>query len=251
MKILACYSIKGGVGKTASAVNLAYWAAQSGYRTLLLDLDAQGASSFYFRIRADSPKNWGKRLLTAYGQVLDQVKESDFANLDLVPAHLSFRNFDILLEELGKRKKRLRQALKGLRNQYDLIILDCPPTISSLAENIFHAADIVLVPVIPTTLSERTFEQLMKFFKQEEFSRKKLAPFFTMVDSRKTLHRETAIALRRQYRHFLRQAIPYSSDVEKMGQYRAPIDLFARGRLANRAYLALWREVEGLIRENG
>jgi len=248
MKILACYSIKGGVGKTASAVNLAYWAARSGYRTLLLDLDSQGASSYYFRVKADSSKNWGKRLLQAYGNILKQVKESDFQNLDLIPAHLSFRNFDILLQEIGKRKKRLRQALKGLKKEYDLVILDCPPTISSLAENIFYAADIILVPIIPTTLSERTFDQLQQFFKQEEFSRKKLAPFFTLVDNRKLLHRETAEKMRLSHKNILNQVIPYSSDVEKMGKYRTPIDLFARGRLANRAYYQLWREVETFVK---
>jgi len=247
MKVIACYSIKGGVGKTASAVNLAYWAAKSGYRTLLLDLDSQGASSFYFRVKPQKKKDWGKRILKAYGEILDLVKESDYKNLDVIPAHLSFRNFDILLEEIRKRKNRLKLALKALKKEYDLIFLDCPPTISRLAENIFNAADIVLVPVIPTTLSERTFEQLLEFFKQQDYSSKKLIPFFTMADGRKQLHRETAIAMRKRYKHFLKYAIPYSTDVEKMGKYRAPIDIYARGRLANKSYLAVWKELEALL----
>ena len=250
MKILACYSMKGGVGKTATAVNIAYWAAKSGYRTLLIDLDPQGASSFYFRVKSSLKKNWGSRFFKAYGQILKQIKSSDFDNLDLIPAHLSFRNFDILLEQISKRKNRMRQALKGLKKEYDLIILDCPPTISHLAENIFAAANIVLVPVIPTTLSERTFDQLTQFFKKEEYSRKKLIPFFTMVDGRKQLHHRTAIAMRKRYKRFLRNAIPYSTDVEKMGKYRAPIDIFARGKQANKAYLALWMEIDRVLKES-
>jgi len=250
MKILACYSIKGGVGKSATAVNLAYWAAKAGYRTLLLDLDSQGASSFYFRVKPPVQKNWGKRFLQAYGQIIKQIKESDYPGLDVIPAHLSFRNFDILLDELGKRKKRLSQALKGLKKEYDLVILDCPPTISRLAENIFNAADIVLVPVIPTTLSERTFEQLLKFFKQQDFNRSKLIPFFTMVDARKQLHHEIAIGMRKNYKHFLRNAIPHATDVEKMGKYRAPIDTFAHNSQANRAYIALWQELEQHLKES-
>lgn len=244
MKILACYSMKGGVGKTASAVNIAYWAAKSGYRTLLIDLDPQGASSFYFRVKPSSKKNWGGRFFKAYEQVLKQIKASDFDHLDIIPAHLSFRHFDILLGQISKRKNRMRQALKGLKKEYDLIILDCPPTISQLAENIFNAADLVLVPVIPTTLSERTFDQLTKFFIQEDYNRKKLVPFFTMVDARKQLHKQTAIAMRKRYKRFLRNAIPFSTDVEKMGKYRAPIDIFARGKQANKAYLALWKEIQ-------
>lgn len=247
MKIMACYSMKGGVGKTASAVNIAYWAARSGYKTLLIDLDPQGASSFYFRVRNESKKVWAKRFFEAYGQILKQIKASDFENLDIIPAHLSFRHFDILLQQIGKRKKRLGQALRGLKKEYDLVILDCPPTISQLAENIFSAADIILVPVIPTTLSERTFEQLTTFFRDEDYKRKKLYPFFTMVDARKQLHKETAIKMRKRYKRFLRNAIPYSTDVEKMGKHRAPIDLFARNKQANKAYHNLWQELKNIL----
>ncbi len=249
MNIIAFYSIKGGVGKTASAVNIAYWAAQSGYRTLLLDLDSQGASSFYFRVQSVTSKNWGKRFFKAYEQLFKQIKASDFDRLDIIPAHLSFRNFDVLLQELGARKKLLRQMLTRLDKDYDLVILDCPPTISQLAENIFNAADLVLVPVIPTTLSQRTFCQLREFFKEEDYSRKKLIPFFTMVDSRKQLHKETALAMRKDYKRFLRNAIPFSTDVEKMGINRSPIDLYAPTRQANRAYQALWQEIATLLRE--
>ena len=243
MKIIACYSMKGGVGKTASAVNIAYWAAKSGLRTLILDLDPQGASSFYFRVKSSPKKDWGSRFFKAYGQILRQIKASDFDKLDIIPAHLSFRHFDVLLQQLRKRQNRLRQALKGLKKEYDLIILDCPPTISKLAENIFTAADLILVPVIPTTLSERTFDQLTAFFKQENYSRKKLIPFFTMVDARKQLHKQTAIAMRKRYKRFLRNEIPFSTDVEKMGKYRAPIDTFAHDKQANKAYFALWKEI--------
>ena len=243
MKIIACYSMKGGVGKTASAVNIAYWASKSGLRTLILDLDPQGASSFYFRIKSSPKKNWGPRFFKAYGQILRQIKASDFDKLDIIPAHLSFRHFDVLLQQLSKRQNRLRQALKGLKKEYDLIILDCPPTISTLAENIFTAADLIVVPVIPTTLSERTFDQLTRFFKQENYSRKKLIPFFTMVDARKQLHKQTAISMRKRYKRFLRNAIPFSTDVEKMGKYRAPIDTFAHGKQANKAYFELWKEI--------
>ncbi len=248
MKIVALYSIKGGVGKTASAVNLAYWAARSGQRTLLLDLDSQGASSFYFRVKSGDKKDWGKRFFKASSQLAKQIKASDFPGLDIIPAHLSFRNFDILLRDLGDKKNRLGKALDELKEEYDLIILDCPPTISQLAENIFSAADLVLVPVIPTTLSERTFDQLNEFFKEEDYKKKRLIPFFTMVDGRKQLHRVTAETMRKKNKRFLYNAVPFSTDVEKMGVHRAPVDQFARSSIANRAYLAIWREVENLLK---
>lgn len=248
MKVVACYSMKGGVGKTASAVNFAYWAAHSGRKTLLIDLDPQGASTYYFRVKP-TEKKWGKRFFKAYEQVLQQIKSSDFDNLDVIPAHRTFRHFDTLLKSLDKRKNRLRQVLQGLKSEYDLVILDCPPTFSHLSENIFTAADLVLVPVVPTTLSERSFAQLLRFFEKKDYGLKKLLPFFTMVDVRKTLHKETAINMRKLYKRFPRYAIPYSADVEKMGIYRAPIDVFARRSQANVTYLALWKEIAAVLDE--
>lgn len=243
MKTVACYSIKGGVGKTASAVNFAYWSAHQGHRTLLVDLDAQGASSFYFRVRNPSKKNWGKRFFKTYEQVLAQVKESDFNHLDILPAHPSFRHFDTLLVEHGSKTSRLCKVLKGLAPHYDVVILDCPPSISLLAENIFAAADLISVPMIPTTLSQRTFCQLLDFFEQQGYAQERIRPFFTLADGRKQLHRDTAATLRKSYPRFLKQAIPHSTYVEKMGVHQAPIDLFAHNSQANRCYLALWQEI--------
>lgn len=249
MKVLACYSFKGGVGKTATAVNLAYWAAQSGQRTLLMDLDPQGASSFYFRVRPADGSKWKKRTFTQTDALLSHIRESDYSNLDLIPAQRSLRHLDTLLKEADVKDRQLKRMLKSFGDDYDLILLDCPPSISHLAENVFVAADLVLVPVIPTPLSERTFDQLVDFFKEKDYKSSKLLPFFSMVDARKQLHRDIAVSMRTRYRRILRQAIPYSTDVERMGVHRAPVDLFARGRQANRAYQALWAEVEHHLKD--
>lgn len=157
MTTLALYSNKGGVGKTAAAVNLAYLAAQSGYVTLICDLDPQSSATFYFRVK---PKLKRKaRGLIGGSKSLDRsIKATDYENLDLLPADFSHRNLDITFDKQKQRKQRLDIALKPLKEEYDLIILDCPPTINILAENIFNAADMLLVPLIPTTLSMRSHE---------------------------------------------------------------------------------------------
>jgi len=248
MKVIACYSMKGGVGKTATSVNIAYWAAKSGIKTLLIDLDPQGASSFYFKVKS-SDKNWGKRFFGAYKNLIRQIKASDYENLDIIPAHLSFRDFDTLLETLGKRKSRLKRILKGLGKEYRLIILDCPPSISNLSESIFRASDVIFVPVIPTTLSERTFDQLNIFFKRYNYERKRLIPFFSMVQMQKALHKKTMNAMRIRYKKFMRTCIPFSIDVENMGEHQAPVDIYARTRPANKAYFSLWKEMVSLIRK--
>lgn len=249
MKVLACYSMKGGVGKTASAVNLAYFAAQAGYRCLLLDLDPQGASSFYFRIRP-AKKNWGKRFFKAYSALLKHIRASDYEGLDVLPAHLSFRNFDAMLASLSKRDRRLRRILKGLASDYDLIVLDCPPSIGYLAESIFRASDLVLVPVIPTTLSERTYEQLLDFFRTRDYPARRILPFFSMAQSQKSLHKSTMQRMRKRHKRFLETTVPFSKDVENMGEHRAPVDTFARNRPANRAYAELFAELSPRLKES-
>lgn len=247
MKVVSCYSMKGGVGKTASAVNLACFAAQAGLRTLLIDLDPQGASSFYFRVRAKRKKNWGKRFFRAYGALLRQIRASDYENLDVLPAHLSFRHFDVILSGLSERKKRLRRILKGLGGDYDLIVLDCPPSIGHLSESIFAASQLILVPVIPTTLSVRSFEQLLAFFDEHGLSDRRLLPFFSLVQAQKSLHRRCMQELRERYPRCLNTPIPFSRHVENMGEHRAPMDSFAPRSAANQAYRNLFAELRPLL----
>lgn len=175
MKVIAAYSIKGGVGKTSTAVNLAYLAAQSGYRTLVWDLDPQGASSYYFRVKPKI-KGGSKELIAGERELDGLIKATDFENLDLLPADFSFRNLDLVLDTRKKPTQRLKKLLQPLSDSYDFIFLDCPPNISLLSEAIFETSDILLSPIIPTTLSLRTLEQLKTFIKENKLKDLKLIP---------------------------------------------------------------------------
>lgn len=247
MKIIACYSNKGGVGKTATSVNLAYASAMKGRSTLLCDLDPQGASGFYFRVKP-SKKLQNKAFFKDVKGFLDAIRASDFDNLDLLPANLTYRDFDIFLSRMKNSRSRLTKALKELKSDYDVVILDCPPNISLLSENVFKTADKIVVPVIPTTLSVRTFEQLNDFFKENEYQRKKLLPFFSMVQKSKKLHKETMFTLRKNYKSLLKNYIPFSSEIEKMGVHRAPVVTFAGKDFAGNAYNKIWNEIEAAVK---
>ena len=243
MKIIASYSNKGGVGKTACSVNLAYSFARAGRRTLLCDLDPQGASSFYFRVKP-SKKLKDQAFFQDVERFTSAIRGTDYDNLDLLPANMTFRDFDIFLSRMRHSRSRLKKALQSVHSDYDLIILDCPPNISRLSESVFKCADHILVPVIPTTLSERTLDQLYAFFEQEGYKRSKLLPFFSMVQRQKKLHAETMKRLRKQYKRVIKDEIPFSSDIEKMGIHRAPVATFARSSQGAKAYAALWRAVD-------
>jgi cellulose biosynthesis protein BcsQ len=242
MTTLALYSNKGGVGKTAAAVNLAYLAAQAGVVTLLCDLDAQGSSTFYFRVKPGI-KRKARGLAKGKKQINESVRSTDYELLDLLPADLSHRNLDVAFDKLKHPKERLRKVLEPLQEIYDLIVLDCPPTINLLAENVFTAADIVLAPVIPTTLSLRAHEQLVAFFDANGYDKRQLYAFFSMVDGRKKMHRALIDQARREFGNVLHSAIPNLSHVEQMGVHRAPVPVFAPSSPAAAAYAALWAEV--------
>lgn len=244
MSVLAVYNIKGGVGKTATSVNLAYLAATEG-KTLLLDMDPQGSASFYFRIR--SPEKFGtKKLLKGGKHVEENIRGTDYANLDMLPADFSYRNIDIALDDCKKSQKRLSKVLQPLTEEYQHIILDCPPNLTLLSENIFYAADRILVPVIPTTLSLLSLDQLFAFLDEIGQGRDKVRIFFSMVEKRKKLHSDMMLT-KKDEPDVLRTTIPYSADIERMGVYRQPVTAALPTSIAATAYQGLWREIREVM----
>jgi chromosome partitioning protein len=242
MMVVATYNIKGGVGKTSAAVNLAALAAQDGLRTLLWDLDPQGAASFLFRVRP-KVRGGGRKLVRGRSDVADVLRGTDIEGLDLLPADFSYRHMDLALDESGKPTRRLRKVLSPLAEHYDLAVLDCPPSISLVSESVFDAADALLVPLIPSTLTVRTFEQLADFVDAEVEHRPEIVAFFSMVDRRKRLHREVVETLPDGRRDVARTAIPAATEVELMGVERSPVVVHAPRSRGARAYAELWAEL--------
>lgn len=240
MTILAFYNLKGGVGKTAASVNFAYLAAADGLKTLVWDLDPQGSTTFYFHAKP-STKNDTKKLLNGDIEMKDAIVDSVFENLWVLPADLSARQADVLLDEMKHSKKKIKQLTQQLK-QFDVVILDCPPGISLLHDNIFNAADYILMPNIPTTLSIRSFETVRDYFKENGLDTATLKCFFSMVDHRKTLHHETMQAFYSN-KLFFKSYIPYLSDVEKMGVHQQPLFEYANSSYAASCFRDLWKEI--------
>lgn len=241
MVTIALYNLKGGVGKTAATINLAYLAAKEGYKTLIWDMDPQGSSSFYLGKQA-SAKNESRKLLNSELNLIDAVQQTAYENLDIIPADLSARHADVLLHEMKQSKRKIASLLSGLKKEYDLVILDCPPGISILHDAIFAGVDWILMPNIPTTLSIRSYEMVSAYFKEHDLDASKIKCFFSMVDHRKNLHHEVMNSFYKD-KFFLKNYIPYLSDVEKMGINEAPLETYAASSYAAQCYRDLWKEI--------
>jgi cellulose biosynthesis protein BcsQ len=242
VEIIATCNIKGGVGKTSAAVSLAYLAARDVRRTLLWDLDPQAAATFLLRVRPHV-KGGGKALIRGTGPLDRAIRGTDFDRLDVLPADFTYRRMDLALDNAKKPTQRIARLVAPLAGVYDTVFLDCPPGISLVSENALHTADLLLVPLIPTTLSLHTFDQLTEFLAGLEGSRPRVLAFFSMVDRRKRLHREIVERLPTERADIAAAAIPALSVVEQMTVHRAPVPAFAPRSPAAQGYEQLWAEL--------
>ena len=246
MKIVAVTNIKGGVGKTTTSVNLAYLCAAEGRATLLWDLDAQGGATYTLGGEAQ-PEASAKKLLWGKREPVELVLATGYPRLDLLPADSSYRNFPLYLARQREPTERLLRMSRTLREVYDVLILDCPAGISLLSENILRAADVAIVPLVPTPLSLRMLAELTEFVIREGWSDLTLLPFFSMVDRRRALHRELIFTARAQFPTMLATEVPYWSEIERMSLHRAPLPACAPRSHAALIYRGLWGEIRERI----
>jgi cellulose biosynthesis protein BcsQ len=243
--VVAAYNIKGGVGKTSVSVNLAWLAAAGGARVLLWDLDPQGAATYMLRIKPKI-KGGGRKLVHGKTDPAQLLKGTDHERLDLLPADFSYRNMDLALDATKRPTRRLARVIEQLAGDYDYVFLDCPPAISLASESVFEAADVLLVPLIPSPLSLRTFDQLREFVTEQVPDPPRILAFFSMTDGRRRVHRDVLEGLAGDD-GVLATAIPYASDVERMAVNRRSIADFAPHGRAGVAYAALWDELRARI----
>jgi cellulose biosynthesis protein BcsQ len=227
MKVVAAYNIKGGVGKTAISVNLAH-AASAKHRVLLWDLDEQGGASMILGNGNATSRRPGRS-----SQLSEQIEPSIWDGISYVPA----ARLDNLIDR-HDLPKRLRELLGKVGNSFDRVILDCPPARGAIADQIFEAADLIVVPVIPAALSIAAFESLQDRIASRKGAKPPLLPVFSQADLRRGGHRR---AIEEQPDWIV---IPYSVAMERMVERRLPIALSAPRSSVAAPLARLWKAVE-------
>lgn len=241
MRVIAVAGAKGGVGKTAVAVNLALLSARSGRRTLLWDLDPQAAATHCYRLKA-KVKGGAGRMLGGKRDLQAFVRNTDYDDLDVVPADKTFRVVDTVLSARRWPDRAIRKLLRPVTSDYDVAVLDCAPGLGVMAESVFAASDMVLAPIIPAPLSLRSLEQMSDFIDEHNQGLPLLA-VLSMVDRRKVLHRQMLQRVADDKR-FSSAAVPLSSSVERMGLEQVPAVLASPRNLSAKAFRQLWSDVE-------
>lgn len=237
MAVIAIYSVKGGVGKTTLAANLAWCsAALAGRRTLLWDLDAAGGAGFLLGEEPDGDAPVGA-VITGGAKADKAIRTTAYPGLDLLPADESIRTIESQFAALGK-KKRLARLADRLSAVYERIVIDCPPLLGETSAQVIRAADLVIVPLPPSPLSSRAFDLVADQVRAHAKPHPPILPVLSMLDLRRSLHRQV------QAEHPRWPVIPYASAAEQSAVRRMPVGAFASASAVAQSFATLWAAIE-------
>ncbi|MDI9365294.1 MAG: AAA family ATPase [Flavobacterium sp.] len=217
MKIIAIYNIKGGVGKTTTTINLACLLAKINLSVLVWDLDAQGGTSYFFG-KEHYNINKTVKLFNGYISIYDAIQPADSYHIDIIPNDPIFSDFSISnaspLTRLDFLNNELvKNVLEKVADDYDVVIIDCPPGRFAIHDNVFQCTDLLLIPNIPAPLSMYCNSTLTEALQKLTRSKAKTYSFYNMVQPSKKLHKFYMAQTKDAMEH-LQYYIPFYSEIE-------------------------------------
>ena len=247
-KVIAVASQKGGVGKTTTAINLSACAADEGKRVLLVDIDPQGNAASGIGVQVDEARPTLYEVLVDNLPIDDAIQREVFTNLDVLPAGQKLSGAEVELVGVMARETRLRHALQGVRDRYDYIFVDCPPSLGLLTVNTLTAADSVLIPL---QCEYYALEGLTQLVRTIQLVQENLNPglriegvLLTMFDARVNLSQQVADEARKFFSdRVYRTMIPRNVRLSEAPSFGKPIIHYDGTSSGAVSYRALAQEV--------
>lgn len=247
-RIIAITNQKGGVGKTTTAVNLAATLAEAGQRVLLLDFDPQGNASSGLGVERSEIRSSIYDVITGNSGIEETILRDWMENLDLIPADMSLAACDAELADVENKNLILRGALRPLREKYEYLLIDCPPSLGTITVNALSAADTVLIPI---QCEYYALEGLRQVLSSIEIVQEALNPslliegiVFTMYDGRIRLSQEVVRTVRKNFRgNIFQSMIPRNVRLAEAPSHGLPIIAYDSASSGAESYRKLAVEV--------
>lgn len=255
MKVISITNQKGGVGKTTSAINISFYLAKMGYKVLIVDFDPQGNATSGLGVDKNSLGSTMSDVISGSVALKDVILETEFHKLKLAPSTPILANTEIELANVGGRFSRLREALKTVSDEFDYVMLDCPPSLSLLTVNSFIASDFLILPVQAEFYAMEGLGQLLESMK---LVKKGMNPNIellgvlpTMVDSRTTLSGQVYEEIKRFFPgKVFSTPVPRNIRLAEAPSHGVPIGVYDRFSKGARAYKSITKEIVKRIEES-
>lgn len=247
-RVIAVANQKGGVGKSTTAINLSSCLAERGKKILLIDMDPQSNTTSGYGVEKTEIKYSVYDLLMGNCIIEDAILKMEYPKMDLIPAVTDLAGAEIELTELDDKEYRLKQPLDLVKDEYDYVFLDCPPSLSMITVNCLVAADSILIPMQAEYLA---MEGLALLINTIEMIRKGLNPeldiegiLFTMYDGRTKLSQEIVENVKESLNvHIYDTFIPRNVRLAEAPSYGMPINLYDHKSKGAKSYAALADEM--------
>lgn len=238
MAVIGVYSAKGGVGKTTMAVDIAWRSAVlSQHRTLIWDLDPQGGAGFLLGCQARvAPR--AASVFQRDGRPHELIEQTRYDRLSLLQSDDSMRFASIAFARIG-HKRRLAQLTDKLLHDYDRIVLDCPPTINEVSEQVLNAADVLIVPLPASPLAMRTLDQVRQELVKHHVRQPPILPILSMYSATRGHHRNVKASIAAGW-----PVVPLANQIEMAAINQAPVGSFASGSRPDKALQRVWDGIE-------
>jgi len=246
-KTISIANQKGGVGKTTTSVNLAASLGAAGYRILLVDIDPQGNSTSGLGVNKRNLQYSTYHLLVTDTPAEDILIHTEFKNVDILPSNIELAGAEIELVEQDNRSMRLKTGLCRIKQNYDFLLIDCPPSLGIITLNAFVASDTLMIPIQCEYYALEGLSQLMSTLRQVK---RRYNPeieiegvLLTMYDSRLNLTMQVAEELKKYFpQKVYATVIPRNVRLSEAPSFGQPILYYDRGSRGNMAYEALTKE---------